>query len=535
MSEIISKTKSDLSLRAQEVKAGGSKSAAIKTYAATILQNFVVETTKKPRWEIQKWIAQARRLSRALINLHKVCSENKMMNGIWIYADYYFSGINIDYKQVDTLVKQGKIPWHACYFADPAILAPFLARLDEDIRKYKDLIKQLEAKEEKTQADTVREVVYKKKLASNDLNPLCFEADPRVENKMIKFMDALKLWDFQIDEESKKNIADAYIVSQQTWKKLILNCNHSWHTDANIISLLWRDLVDQGTIPWEKDLPKELQKKVRLLCGFYMAMTPWVRTYMAWSNVLLVPWVNDVAYFKETLQWLPEWHPGRGLFLKLQKLVLTGFAADADHEVMVVFSWAGRGEYGGLKDSIPWGMKPYMENKDCVYVDVHIAWSEKMRPAKKNILFGAHNFFQPQEVKVKIWQSYIWGQKNVGDIFNSMVQQRDEVQPEWRGAERLLQLTKDRESVLSKIVELDQQISPYIPKKVRDIVSSYITKEWIVQEIYTDESNENFQEIPQQLIEENNDLVNRLHAISKELNNLLENWHSWEKAKKIKI
>lgn len=450
MSELIAKTKEELNQRELEVKAGKWKMAMAKTIAATIWHNFIDNPHK-----------QAWRLFHALGLLHTVCSKKKLLNEEWIYADYFFWGNHIDYKTLDKKVKNKEFAAHSLYFTDPEKMRGLLTRHDEERTKYRKQIEILSSQEQTYHVEN--QLKYAKhKLASNELNPLCFDADPRAKNKMKYLMDALKLGEFGMDEASKQNIKDAYLLAKSTGKKLVLNFNHSGHTDANLISHFWDWMVQREIIPDEKSLPQSQQKKVRFMCGLYMALSEWVRPYFIGSDTWLVIGATEYKKFVELFAGqpndVPEWEEDKyivdgkpcsdkELLRKFEEYVSQMVWADPEWEILVTFPSAGRWPYGGLKESIQSWMKKHLERKDCVYVNIHMRGSEKMRPSSGSAIIGAHNYFEAQPVDVMVGKPYLWWEKTTEETFAEMVEQRDAMQPEWKWVEKVRTVQKKIETV----------------------------------------------------------------------------------------
>ena len=105
---------------------------------------------------------------------------------------------------------------------------------------------------------------YTQKLQSNELNPLVFNADPRIASAMLLMTEELILGDFEMDEETIQHIQSAVDLSIKTGKKLVFNCNHAGHSDSYVIQL-WYDYLMKKGIILGKHLPPEEKKILRFL------------------------------------------------------------------------------------------------------------------------------------------------------------------------------------------------------------------------------------------------------------------------------
>jgi hypothetical protein len=415
-------------------------------------EDVLLEQGDTMRGKVRAQLQQSLRLMRAFNKVRKVCSPRSFENAEWIYADNYFAE-NIDFAQLDAQYTQEKWSSHALYFAQKDRMQHLLARHRKTRKMYEDRIHELQWKEKNTGVGCTPEEnyliqQYTQKLQSNALNPLSFDADPRIAHAMSLMTRELILGDIEMDEASKINIQKAMEISRKTGKKLIFNCNHAGHSDSYVIQQRYDELIRSGTI-WGKWLPPEELKILRFLGWFYMTVTPWVRHYHMWINSVTVPWLNDMDGFNEGLG-------PRGV-AEVFSHTFQWWKADAHKEIGVIFSQWWRGDYGGLKhEHVEWTKRYFSE--DTIVVDIHFTNTDKIYEAMANKVTTFHRR-SPQKVSVAVSEPYIWNTKNAKEIFASMVSQRDAMQPERKWAEKIHAMLQEIENNTEKVSILSKNIA----------------------------------------------------------------------------
>jgi hypothetical protein len=552
MSEIIGRTTEDYSKRKLEAKASSGKSAKAKMVVATLWKNFAVEPTRRAieaiedvtkqkivslflkedallepgddmRGRVRAQLQQSLRMMKALNRVGKVCSPQKFENAEWVYAWNYFSE-HIDFGALDKNYKQEKWWSHAWYFAKPEHMDHLLARYDEQISLYVHRLEELKTKEEFTGEKLTPDEEflikhYTQKLQSNDLNPLVFDADPRIASAMLLMTEELILGDFEMDPETIQNIQAAIELSVKTGKKLVLNCNHAGHSDSYVIQL-WYNYLMKKSIILGKNLPPEEKKILRFLWGFYMTVTPGIRHYHLGINSVTVPGLNDMDAFRAGL-WV-RWTA------RVFGKTMQWWKADAHNEIWVIFSQWWRGDYGGLKHGVVEGTQRYFPS-DVIVVDVHFTNTDKIYAAMANKV-ATFNRWTAQKVAVKVGKPYVWWTKSSEQMFADMVEQRDAMQPEWKGAEKVHVL-------LQKIAEVEKTSRPHIDAALSALALADIPDIEFL-ETQTQASPKYIAEKKHELYVLQNALSEaecELNSLKDEYSRLLVSWEVWKEAAKIAL
>lgn len=473
MSERIGDYRKDWSLRHRESKASSGKLATTKMFVATLRKNFAVDLARDSQSRLSEKMrvtalslasvlsdkeievnekelthpinafSGKSKMIRSLLKASQICSEGAFMRADGIYTGHYFAE-NVNFHELDKKVARKELPSHAAQVVRDAYekvlvdeesgkqskvietpwLDAFLARHNDKRAQYEKRIKELELKTNRTPAEEAHLMRYIHKLESNKLNPLSFDSDERIAAAMEQLTDTL-IESISVDEKSQQNIAKAIQRGLETGKKVILNVNHAGHSDSYVVQAFYKFLLQQGIIPG-KDLPLEERKKLRFLCGFYMAFTPGIRQYLGGINVLLVPGLNDMDFFAKKL--------GNRKLAHLFSYIKKGRIADPMGEIGVVFSGGGRGPYGGLKEEMPQGTYRYLEDPNTIIVDVHMTNTDKIYMSDSNKI-AAFNRRAPQKITFACGEPYVGGSKTREKIFEHMVAQRDNLQPQRKGAE----------------------------------------------------------------------------------------------------
>lgn len=431
-----------LDKRSLEVKASQWNLAKTKTIAATIFH--VLKDS--PEQAIRVW--------KALRKLHKVVKSNALYNSEWIYADYIFNWDNVDYSALDKRVK----------------------KLQED-----ELKKSEWERKKYSHAIALTDPVLMQKLLDHGVN---FDANLSAQKKLREFANILcPNWIQFIDMQSQQNLAAWIEMSERLWKKLIVLPNHVSHMDAVVIDSFFKWLRNNSIIP--------KHKKIRLVEWVYMALTPWVRQFSIWFNTTKVIWEWDMSMFlanakKNNDPVNIEYINDEDEIIKitstpmqqiktLKKQATTAYFANKENEISIIFPYAGRWENGWVKSEISIHMKQFLMSPDCVYVALNIHDTDQLKPTKSDFFIGAHTWFQPYDIKVHVSEPWIGWDKNLEQMHELMLEQRDSMRPQFDKIEK----KKAHEKF---IIELQSQIS--------DIINFW--EEWWE---LTDEEVENYQQL----------------------------------------
>ena len=393
----------NLDKRSLEVQASQWYLAKTKTFAATIFH--VLKTSP----------GQARKVWKALRKLHKVVKSNALYNSEWIYADYVFNWDNIDYSALDKRVKK--------------LYEEELKKPEHERKKYSHAI-------------ALTDPVLMQKLIDHWVN---FEANKSAQKKLREFANVLCPNGIQfIDEQSKRNLMEWIEMSERLWKKLIVLPNHVSHMDAVVIDAFFRGLRDTWVVP--KD------KRIRLVEWVYMALTPWVRQFSIWFNTTKVIGEWDMKMFLENarknnkpidVEYVDDdWEIVRKTITPMQQIKalkaqgLKQYFANKDSEIWVVFPYAWRWEYWWVKSEINVFMKDHLMSPDCIYLTLNIHDTDQLKPTKSDFFIWAHTWFQPYDIKVAASKAWVWWEKDLKQIHELMLEQRDYMRPQFEKIEK---------------------------------------------------------------------------------------------------
>lgn len=433
--------------RSLEVKASQWQFAKTKTIAATIFH--VLKDSPE----------QARKVWRALKKLHKVVKSWALYNAEWIYADYVFNWDNIDYSALDKKVKT----------------------LQEE-----ELKKPVSERKKYSHAIALTDPVLMQKLLDHGVN---FDANLSAQKKLREFANVLcpKGIHF-IDYHSKQNLIAGIEMSERLWKKLIVLPNHVSHMDAVVIDAFFKWLRNSWIVPKEK--------KIRLVEWVYMALTPWVRQFSIWFNTTKVigEWDMkmfldqarknnnpiDIEYVNDDDEVIKKTITPMQQIKELKKQAKTQYFANKDNEIWVIFPYAGRWENGWVKSEINIFMKDFLMSTDCVYVTLNIHDTDQLKPTKSDFFVGAHTWFQPYDIKVMASEPWVWWEKNLEQIHELMLEQRDSMWPQYdqiekkKAHERLVVATQAAISDVLEHLELWWELDDNEKANYNNLVEKYI-------------------------------------------------------------
>ena len=392
-----------LDKRALEVKASQWSLAKTKTSAATIFN-----LLKTSPWQV-------RRVWKALRKLHKVVKSNALYNSEWIYADYVFNGENIDYSALDKKVKK--------------LQEEELKKPEEERKKYSHAI-------------GLTDPVLMQKLLDHGVN---FDANLSAQKKLREFANVLCPNGIEfIDEQSKTNLMEWIEMSEKLWKKLIILPNHVSHMDAVVIDTFFKWLRNKWIVPKEK--------RIRLVEWVYMALTPWVRQFSIWFNTTKVIWEGDmkmllsyaknnntpvnIEYTNDEDEVIKKTITPIQQIKELKKKAHEQYFANKDKEIWVIFPYAGRWENGWIKTEINIFMTEFLTSEDCIYISLNIHDTDKLKPTKTDFFIWAHTWFQPYDIQVAASKAWVWWEKNLQQIHETMLEQRDFMRPQFEKIEK---------------------------------------------------------------------------------------------------
>lgn len=389
--------------RSLEVQASQWYLAKTKTFAATIFH--VLKNSPE----------QARRVWKALRKLHKVVKSNALYNSEWIYADYVFNWDNIDYSALDKKVK----------------------KLQEE-----ELKKPEEERKKFSHAIALTDPVLMQKLLDHGVN---FDANLSAQKKLREFAAVLCPNGIEfIDEQSKANVMAWIEMSERLWKKLIILPNHVSHMDAVVIDAFFKWLRNDWIIP--------KNKRIRLVEWVYMALTPGVRQFSIWFNTTKVIWEwdmkmllsyakknntpVDIEYTNDEDEIIKKTITPIQQIKELKRQANIQYYANQDKEIWVIFPYAGRWENGWVKSEINVFMKDFLTSKDCVYISLNIYDTDKLKPTKSDFFLWAHTWFQPYDIEVMASEPWIGWDKDLTQIHELMLEQRDSMRPQFEKIEK---------------------------------------------------------------------------------------------------
>lgn len=268
-----------------------------------------------------------------LKEIYQSLTYQNLQSWSWPYQDYYFSG-------------QNKI-----------INSEWFEKWDLDMFKNIDLLEDILARAETINFEwntKIRHKVHKlvKSLIKNEL----FAEDNPI-----------------IDQDSKRNISDAFVEAEASNRKIFFIANHASHFDTPILSYT----LDQVLKNIRKEHPEIPVKKIRFVCGAYMYYNKWVRNFTAGFDTTLVFGPKDLKEIKIYL----EENKRKDLIIKFNREAIKKTQDNAKQETTILFPYAWRAENkNGCKDDLPKGISQYLGNADCLYVPIWCVWSDGIFP-----------------------------------------------------------------------------------------------------------------------------------------------------------
>lgn len=123
--------------------------------------------------------------------------------------------MSVPYAEIDKKIARKEYPFASAFFLEPAHLRGFLTRKDSERKAYRDLLADLENKENPTEHDIITISECREKLNGNSLNPVCSDADVRVQKRLDDFTEILKLGEFEMDEISRDHIYHGFEAAEK--------------------------------------------------------------------------------------------------------------------------------------------------------------------------------------------------------------------------------------------------------------------------------------------------------------------------------
>lgn len=297
MSELISHTKEQISRRELEEAATQVRFAKLKTLSSSIY-HVLFDYSQETKETLDKKIIRIKKFIEKSWLLGKVCSDNKLKNREGVYSDDdEILWVSVPYAEIDKKIARKEYPFASAFFLEPAHLRGFLTRKDSERKAYRDLLADLENKENPTEHDIITISECREKLNGNSLNPVCSDADVRVQKRLDDFTEILKLGEFEMDEISRDHIFHGFEAAEKLWKKVVFILSHHSHTDTNIVWHWFRWMIQEWIVPHQKNLPKDKQKIIRFVGWIFMCMTKWIRHLVKWNNVSFVVWGSEIDTF----------------------------------------------------------------------------------------------------------------------------------------------------------------------------------------------------------------------------------------------
>lgn len=125
------------------------------------------------------------------------------------------------------------------------------------------------------------------------------------------------------------------------------------------------------------------------------------------------------------------------LLTKMQKYWLASFTADPQKEIAAIYISGTRADERGTKKPPP-GAGAYVKKPECMYFVIHLTGTKDMRVAKDSMSIRKHILRQPQKIRIWVAPYFQGGEKTIDDVYHMQIALRDKMEPEWIGAENLI-------------------------------------------------------------------------------------------------
>ena len=316
----------------------------------------------------------------------------KLEQGIWVYKDDYFNPIK------NKLI---------------------------DINKYWSL-------------DMFKNIELLEDMLNTSNNTLNFDCNIEARNKCNKMIESLitnpiinkkndidkEHWDTNsiLDKESYNNFINAVKKADTEWLKLVILSNHQSHMDTFILNYIFHNLYKE--INTQYDLS---QKELRFICGAYMYYMDNTRAAPVWFNTTFVFGAKDmpeiVSFFKK--------EKNIQILKKVKNAVSTAIKSNHKKESSLLYVYAWRSEEDNwCKEKIEEWIKPFVSNKDCLYIPIWFNGSRKLynnstktiipkqiiKTVKPNKEISWFVYFKPSKIIMNIWESFKWWDKSLEEI-----------------------------------------------------------------------------------------------------------------------